>query len=186
MKQVDETTPDDLIERCRKGDNAAFDEVYHRFARPMLNSSMRILNNLADAEDMVQESFMEAFTKLDFFVRKDNFEGWLVRIAINKSLGLLRKRKFRWVDIELVYIKNSDEAEASDEENDKNELSFESVQSAIEQLPDNYRIVFNLFAIDEVPQQEIAEMLNISHSNVRIIYHRAKNKLKEILSNENK
>jgi DNA-directed RNA polymerase specialized sigma24 family protein len=55
---VRKTDQDDLIERCRKGDNEAFDEVYHRFARAMLNSCMRILNNLADAEDMVQESFI--------------------------------------------------------------------------------------------------------------------------------
>jgi RNA polymerase sigma factor (sigma-70 family) len=183
---VRETDQDDLIELCRKGDNEAFDEVYHRFARTMLNSCMRILNNLADAEDMVQESFIEAFSKLDYFVYKDNFEGWLARIAINKSLGLLRKRKFRWIDIDLAHIKSSDEAEVSDEANDTNELSFESVNAAIEQLPDNYRIVFNLFAVDEVPQQEIAEMLNISHSNARIIYHRAKRKIKEILRNEYK
>ena len=179
-----ETDQDDLIERCRKGDNEAFDEVYHRFARAMLNSCMRILNNLADAEDMVQESFIEVFSKLDYFVYKDNFEAWLVRIAINKSLGLLRKRKLRWVDIDLAHIKSSEEAETGDEINNINELSFKSVNAAIEQLPDNYRIVFNLFAVDDVPQQEIAKMLNISHNNVRIIYHRAKKKIKEILRNE--
>lgn len=184
MKQVRKTDQDDLIERCRKGDDEAFEEVYQRFARPMLNSCMRILNNLADAEDMVQESFIEAFSKLSYFVSEDNFEGWFIRIAINKSLGLLRKRKLRWFDIDLAHINASEEAEVTDEANDKKELSFESVNAAIEQLPDNYRIVFNLFAVDEVPQQEIAEMLNISHSNVRIIYHRAKMKIKEILRNE--
>lgn len=177
---------DDLIERCRKGDHEAFDEVYHRFARPMLNSSMRILNNLADAEDMVQESFIEAFGKLDYFVYKDNFEGWLVRIAINKSLGLLRKRKLRWVDVDLAHLEGSEEAQAKDAANDIEELTFERVHAAIEQLPDQYRIVFNLVAVDEIPQQDIAGMLNISHNNVRIIYHRAKRRIKETLKNGSK
>jgi len=92
---------------------------------------------------------------------------------------LLRKRKLRWTDVDLSYIESSEEVQAED---NLKELTVEKVNAAIEQLPDLYRIIFNLFAVDEVSQQEIAGMLNISHSNVRIIYHRAKKKLKEILS----
>lgn len=178
----DTTDQDELVERCRKGDKQAFYEVYHRYAKRMLNSSMRILNNPADAADMVQESFAIAFDRLETFTYKSSFKAWLIRIVINKSLGLLRKRKkMRWVDVDLIDLEQDVETAVPD-----NGYAFtnDQVKAAIDQLPENYRIIFNLYAVDHVPQEEIARMLSISYSNVRTMYHRAKNKIKEHLQNE--
>ena len=171
---------DKQVELCREGNRHAFYEVYRRYAKPMLNSSMRILNNLADAEDMVQETFIDAFNSLDRFTYKSSFEAWLRRIVINKSVSLLRKRKMRFSDADMAGIHNSSDEPAVDEE--QFVYDVERIKNAIAALPDNYRIVFNLFAVDGLKQEEIAALLNISHNNVRTIYHRARKKVMDILN----
>lgn len=181
MDLIREIAQDELVNRCRKGDEKAFNEVYNRFAGPMLNSSMRLLNNLPDAEDMVQEAFADAFSRLDTFVYKSSFQAWLLRITLNKSLNLLReRRKLQWTDVEMTDISDAEDAE---NESSARQYTPGDVKNAIQLLPENYRVVFNLYAVDNIPHEEIARMLNISHNNVRIIYHRAKKKIKEILQN---
>lgn len=93
MNQALAIAIDEQVELCKKGDKSAYFEIYERYAKPMLNSSMRILNNIADAEDMVQEAFIDAFNNLESFTYKSSFEAWLRRIVINKSISLLRKQK---------------------------------------------------------------------------------------------
>ncbi|MBO9593238.1 MAG: sigma-70 family RNA polymerase sigma factor [Niabella sp.] len=180
MDQTVEIARDEQVELCKKGDNSAYFSIYERYAKPMLNSSMRILNNIADAEDMVQEAFIDAFNNLESFTYKSSFEAWLRRIVINKSISLLRKRKISWTDIDVSG------AATPDEPDDINEAQFEfdiqRVKAAIRALPENYRVIFNLFVIDELKQDEIASLLNISHNNVRTIYHRAKKKVLDILN----
>ncbi|MCH5598066.1 RNA polymerase sigma factor [Niabella ginsengisoli] len=165
---------DEQVELCREGDRKAYHQVYHRYAKGMLNSSMRVLNNLADAEDIVQESFIDAFNSLEKFTYRSSFEGWLRRIVINKSISLLRKRKIQWVDSETGNLESGDD-HAFDEESFTADI--EKIKKAIAQLPENYRVIFNLFVVDELKQEEIAALLKISHSNVRTIYHRARKKV---------
>ncbi|WP_410221173.1 RNA polymerase sigma factor [Pedobacter sp.] len=173
----------ELVARYRKGDDRAFDIVYNKYAKSILNTCMRILSSRAEAEDVVHDTFVDALLKLDYFTYSGSFGGWLARIAINKSLELIRKRKLKWVDIETVaedYEDTAVQTEASQDE----KFTIEHIHSTISSLPENYRIIFNLHAIDGIPQKEIAEMLNISHNNVRIIYHRAKDKIKTKLRSE--
>ncbi|WP_090393372.1 RNA polymerase sigma factor [Niabella drilacis] len=181
MDQTIEIARDEQVELCKKGDNSAYFSVYERYAKPMLNSSMRVLNNIADAEDMVQEAFIDAFNNLESFTYKSSFEAWLRRIVINKSISLLRKRKITWADIDL-----SDAAADAPEETPEDQFEFDlqRVKAAIRELPENYRVIFNLFVIDELKQDEIASLLNISHNNVRTIYHRAKKKVLDILNSK--
>lgn len=173
---------DERIERCRKGDTKAFHSIYQQYAKSMLNSSMRIVNNLADAEDMVQDAFVDAFRKIDSFRYKSSFEAWLKRIVINKSISHLRKKKSVWVDITSVPVADKSDDFKVDEEGFS--MDVQRVKAAIQQLPDNYKLVFNLFAIDGLPQEEIGQMLGIAHNNVRIQYHRAKKRIIEILQKE--
>ncbi|MGJ7032346.1 RNA polymerase sigma factor [Niabella hirudinis] len=179
MDQTIEIARDEQVELCKKGDHNAYFCIYERYAKPMLNSSMRVLNNIADAEDMVQEAFIDAFNSLESFTYKSSFEAWLRRIVINKSISLLRKRKISWSDIDLSEAP-ADASEATDE--DQFEFDVQRVKTAIKALPENYRVIFNLFVIDELKQDEIASLLNISHSNVRTIYHRAKKKVLDLLN----
>lgn len=178
-----EITTDEQVELCREGNRRAYYEVYQRYCRPMLNSSMRILNNLADAEDMVQEAFIDAFNSLDRFTYKSSFEAWLRRIVINKSISLLRKRKIQFSDIDTANIDGSDE---KDTDEDHFSYDIERIKKAVARLPENHRIIFNLYAIDGLPQEEIGQLLNISHNNVRTVYHRARKKIMEYISYEHK
>ena len=182
MNQTTEITLDEQVELCRKGAAKAYFNIYERYAKAMLNSSMRILNNLADAEDMVQEAFVDAFKNIDSFCYKSSFEAWLKRIVINKSISLIRRRKINWVAInEEVTMEVQDVlyCDASILEG-----NVQRVKAALLLLPDNYRIVFTLYTIDEIPQVEIGKLLGISHNNVRTLYHRAKNKILETLKQE--
>lgn len=181
MSQTIEIARDAHVELCRRGDKHAYYEIYRQYAKPMLNSSMRIVNNLADAEDMVQEAFADAFKNIESFTYKSSFEAWLKRIVINKSISFLRKRQTFWA-YEDAKTLGADGETYIDEE--KFELDILRVKQAIKMLPDHHRVVFNLFVIDEVPQEEIARMLKISHNNVRIIFHRAKRKIIEILKKD--
>lgn len=179
MNATLEIALDEQVELCKEGNRQAFYEIYKTYAKPMLNSSMRILNNLADAEDMVQETFIDAFNSMGKFTYKSSFEAWLRRIVINKSISLLRKRKFRFADVDVAGINNIDVGEIDEE---KFNYDVERIKKAIALLPDNYRVIFNLFAIDEMKQEEIAALLNMSHNNVRTIYHRARKKVLELLN----
>ena len=163
-------------------DRMDFGAVYLQYAKPMLNSSMRILNHLPDAEDMVQEAFADAFQKIESYQNKSSFEAWLKRIVINKSIDLLRKRKQIWIDISSVPLADEPDLEVTDEE--AFQFEVQRVKKAVRNLPDNYRLIFNLYAVDNIPQEEIGNLLGMSHNNVRIQYHRAKKKILEILKKE--
>lgn len=156
--------------------------MYDLYAKPMLNSSMRIVNNLADAEDMVQEAFCDAFSKIHSYRPEVPFEGWLRRIVINRSISHVRKKRGFLVDIEGIPVADKQDEETVDE--GLFEYDVKRVKWALQQLPRPQQLIFNLFVIDEVPQDEIATMLGISHANVRTTYHRVKNKIFNMLKSE--
>jgi RNA polymerase sigma factor (sigma-70 family) len=172
--------PDELVENCKRGDAISYSQLYHKYAKAMYNTSLRIVNNVGDAEDVLQDAFVDAFKHLNDFRYNSTFGAWLKRIVINKSISLLRKRKMQWVDVELA---NISEQQANEESIDEEGFAYkvEEVRRAIQQLPDGYRTVVNLYLMEEIPQEEIGNMLGISHNTVRTQYHRAKQKLLTIL-----
>lgn len=170
---------DELVERCKRGDTLAFRDIYQRYARAMFNTCLRILNNEAEAEDVLQESFVEAFRKLDGFEYRTSFGGWLKQICVNRSITQLRKRKINWVDIEKV-PGNDVVAEQPVDENEII-LKVESVKKAIMKLPDGYRTVLNLYLMEGYDHEEIAEILNVAQSTTRTQFIRAKQKLLQLL-----
>ncbi len=89
---------DYLIERCKSGDSVAQEEIYKRYAKNMLNTSFRILGHQAEAEDVLQDSFLEVFTKMNDYRGESTFGSWLKKIVINRSISLLRKRKLELID----------------------------------------------------------------------------------------
>jgi len=170
---------DELVERCKRGDTLAYREIYQRYARAMFNTCLRILNNEAEAEDVLQESFVEAFRNLDGFEYRTSFGGWLKQICVNRSITQLRKRKINWVDIEKVPGNDV----AAEQPVDENEiiLKVESVKKAIMKLPDGYRTVLNLYLLEGYDHEEIAEILNVAQSTTRTQFIRAKQKLLQLL-----
>ena len=141
----------------------------------MYNVSYRILNHSAEAEDAMQEAFISAFKQLDHFRGEVSFGGWLKRIVVNKSIDALRKRK------ELLGDQHQlpDEPEEVIEVN-YSDLKADEIKKCIALLPENYRIVLTLFLLEGYDHDEIAEILKISNGSSRIIYHRAKTKLKSV------
>src|SRR5579862_3396300 len=89
---------DDLVERCKQGDARSFAQIYQKYAKAMYNTSLRIVNNTGDAEDVLQEAFIDAFGSLEAFQYKSTFGAWLKKIVINKSINQLRKRKMDLID----------------------------------------------------------------------------------------
>lgn len=168
---------DQIIEKCKKGNRGAQTELYRRYYRGMFSVSMRILNNSAEAEDAMQEAFIAAFKQLRTFRGEVTFGSWLKRIVVNRSIDCLRKRKIIYEDLSKL-------AESIVEENEYyyNEITPFMVKTAISKLQDNYRIVLSLFLLEGYDHDEIADILKISNGSSRIIYHRAKEKLKIALT----
>ncbi|TAH03816.1 MAG: RNA polymerase sigma factor [Sphingobacteriales bacterium] len=173
-------TYDELVEKCKQGDRLGYSQLYNKYAKAMYNTSLRIVNNTADAEDVLQDAFTDAFKHLNEFRYNSTFGAWLKRIVINKSISLLRKRKMQLVDIDSNPVAdNSAETDGIDET--AFAFKVDAVKQAIALLPDGYRTVVNLYLVEAIPQEEIGTLLGISHNTVRTQYHRAKQKLLTIL-----
>ncbi|WP_299836529.1 sigma-70 family RNA polymerase sigma factor [uncultured Tenacibaculum sp.] len=169
-----------LILRCKKNDSAAQMEIYKLYYKAMYNSALRILKNEFEAEDIMQESFLTAFTKLDSFKGEVAFGAWLKRVVINKSLTQLKKNN-RYQEVKLEVIPG--EPVEEDVVNYEN-LNVKSVMNALQKLKDNYRVILTLNLIEGYDNEEIMQILNYSNENVRTTISRAKKKLKEILSKD--
>lgn len=149
----------------------------------MYNTAFRILSHSAEAEDVVQESFLEAFTRLNDFREDSSFGAWLKRIVVNKCISIIRKRKVDFVDDQALDIFSySDDLEFDSDDSTK---TIELIKLGINELPDGYRLVLSLYLLEGYDHIEIAEILNISESTSKSQYLRAKNKLKEWLIQRN-
>jgi len=181
LKTTKENISDkELLERCSSGDNSGYSLLYHRYSKAVLNSIYRIVNDREDAEDILQEVFLKAFSEIKSLKNVESFGGWIKRIAINQSLNYLRKNKIYFTEIEDDKILDieDDELEAK--------LAMESrvkeLQNIIAEFPLQTRTIVNLYLFEEMPQEEIAKILNIPHGTVRSYYHRAKKKIFEKLN----
>jgi len=145
----------------------------------MFNICYRMLNDREEAEDLLQESFCDAFMKLDSFRYESSFGTWLKKIVINKCINSIRKRK-----VELVFPENLGEFDRKEDDKvdyEDIEMDVLKIHQAIEKLPDGYRIIFSLYALEGYDHMEISEIMNISESTSKTQYLRAKQKIKELL-----
>jgi len=169
----------DLINACRQGNAKAQFEIYKLYYKAMYNSSLRILNNTQEAEDVMQEAFLSAFDKIDSYKGEVSFGAWLKRIVVNKALDYLKRNKIDALPLDEKIDQLSEEEDKNDTIETEN--SVEEIKKAIEQLPSGYRIVLTLYLIEAYDHEEISEILNISASTSRSQYNRAKKKLILIL-----
>jgi RNA polymerase sigma-70 factor (ECF subfamily) len=170
---------DELVERCKQGDTQSFQTLYRQYSKAMFNTSLRIVNNTADAEDVLQESFLDAFRSLHDFHYRSTFGAWLKKIVINKSINILRKRRNDLVDMESTELQALPEEEGINEEEIR--YRVEEVKKMITRLPDGYRTVLSLYLLEGYDHEEISQILNISHNTVRTQYVRAKQKLLSLI-----
>jgi len=141
----------------------------------MLNTSFRIVNNLDEAEDVIQESFVKVFNNIDQYRGDASFGAWIKKIVVNGSLNVLRKKKIDFVEVENV----GDLVE--DEDYTYSDMTVDMVKKAVEKLSDGYKTVFSLYAFEGYDHQEIGQVLGVSESTSKSQYNRAKKKLQVIL-----
>lgn len=166
----------DILDGCIAGDQKAQFQIYKLYYKAMYNTSLRIVNDTMEAEDIMQEAFLSAFEKINTYSGTVSFGAWLKKIVINRSLDSLAKRKAIFEDIEShVGIRD----DSSDEllRNEETDLRAEEVKNAIEKLPDGYRVILSLYLLEGYDHDEIAEILSISSSTSRSQLSRAKQKL---------
>lgn len=170
------TGHDELIDACKRGEAIAYTKLYELHSVAVYNTIERLIVHTGEAEDVLQDCFVAAFQGIDKFRNTGGFRAWIKRIAINKSIERLRKRKIRFVELEHEY-------ELEDEMPDETEfeLNMSKVTAAIEALPEGYRVIFNLSAVEDLAHTEIAELLGMESGAVRTKYHRAKYKILETL-----
>ena len=169
----------DLVEKSKQGDGTAFRKLYELYSRAMFNTSYRILNDFTEAEDVLQESFIDAYRHLGSFSNRSSFGSWLKQIVINKSINVLRKKRPVLTDMEQGPFAEV----AEDERYDETEVQqkIEDVRNAIQALPDGYRTVLSLYLLEGYDHEEISEILQVAHTTVRTQYVRAKRKLLDLL-----
>ncbi|MFV0376994.1 MAG: RNA polymerase sigma factor [Mangrovibacterium sp.] len=166
----------DLIDDCRRGNPGAQFRLYKTYYKSMYNTSLRMVANAADAEDIMQEAFLSAFSKLDSYEGKVSFGAWLKKIVINRSLDYLKKRKVKFEEID-EHLAN----EAPNPRIEMPEVDMEKLKKAIMQLPHGYRLVLSLYLLEGYDHDEIAQILNITAVASRTQLLRAKRKMKEFL-----
>lgn len=143
----------------------------------MYNTAIRILNDCFEAEDIMQEAFLTAFTKLDSYKGEVAFGAWLKRIVINKSINQLRKNsRYEIAKMEIVR-----ESEIDEEFIETTKIDPKMVLNAIQSLKENYRVILTLHLIEGFDYEEIQQILNYTNESVRTTILRAKNKLKQVL-----
>ncbi|MFO7615014.1 MAG: RNA polymerase sigma factor [Bacteroidales bacterium] len=170
---------EDLITGCRVNDRKAQVQVYKLYYKAMYNTALRILNDTAEAEDIMQEAFLEAFKNIETYREESSFGAWLKRIVINKSIDELRKAK------DLVYLDEA-EIEVADKGEDEDFIQVlstkvEEIRKAIHRLPDSYRVILSLYLLEGYDHEEIAQILDISYNLSRTRYSRARRKLLDYL-----
>ena len=164
---------DQLINDCKKNDTKAQEQIYKLFAPKFFGVCLKYSTNYAEAEDNMQDGFIIVFKKIDQFNFKGSFEGWAKRIMINNALQKYRSQT-RFLEVVNDNISEEEIPEIDDED-----VSLEYLMQIIQELPDRYRMVFNLYVLDGYSHKEISEMLEITTGTTKSNLARARMILKE-------
>ncbi len=178
MNQATSHLPEELIERCKQGDEKAFQALYKLYARAMFNVSYRITGREEEAQDVLQESFISAYRNIGNYRGDSTFGSWLKRIVVNRSINALRARRMELMPEDSDF----DVKEEEPQEIYREELTVDKVKKAIMALPDGYRSVLSLYLLEGYDHEEIASILNITESTSKSQLNRAKAKLREQLT----
>jgi RNA polymerase sigma-70 factor (ECF subfamily) len=163
-----------LIENCKKNDTKAQSELYKLFSSKLFAICLKYSRNYAEAEDNLQDAFLTIFKKIEQYKNKGSFEGWLKRITINTALQRYRNEK-------VFDIINENTIEDVELEVDEDSISIDYLLQIIQELPDRYRLVFNLYVLDGYSHKDIANMLDINIGTSKSNLARARQILKQTI-----
>lgn len=172
---------DKLIKECLKGNKKYQKELYEKYASKMLNLCHRYCRNNIDAEDIMQDGFINVFKKLNSYNGKGSFEGWVRKIMINTAINFYRKNWNKatfsdFSEIESIVVPDTDPID---------KLSINELLNIIQTLPDDSRVIFNMFAVEGYNHKEITEILQINENTCRSKLFRARKILVEKIRNQN-
>jgi RNA polymerase sigma-70 factor, ECF subfamily len=167
-----------LVEESLEGSTKAQHQLYKLYASAMFYTCYHMMHSREEAEDMLQEAFSEAFMTLHRFRFESTFGTWLKRIVVNKCINEIKRRK---TDLKFSDDMGHYEDNYVDEDDKLPNLKIEMVKEAMNELPNGSRVIFQLYLLEGYNHREIAEILDVSESNSKSQYMRARNKVKEIL-----
>ncbi|MCC6413893.1 MAG: RNA polymerase sigma factor [Saprospiraceae bacterium] len=167
----------DLIDRCREGRRDAQFELYRLYSRAMYNTALRMVQHPHDAEDILQSVFVEVFAKLESFRHESSIGAWIKRITVNKCINFLKSRRLAFQELTAMNDRAEDQAPETEPT-----YTVEKINRAVAELPEGYRVVFSLYAIEGYDHEEISQILNISEATSKSQYSRAKAKLRDMLA----
>ena len=166
-----------IICNCQKKDTAAQEQLYRLLAPKLFGVSLKYSRNYTEAEDNLQDGFILIFEKINKFEFKGSFEGWAKRVLINHIL-----QKYRTEGV--FEIVNENIPDSPDVEIEEDSLTMDFLVSIIQKLPDRYRLVFNLYVVDDYSHKEIAEMLKITVGTSKSNLARARMILKDKIESQ--
>ncbi len=166
-----------LIKECSRGNAKAQRALFDKFAPKMLAVCMRYLKNIDEAEDALQDGFVKVFKKIPEFKMEGSLEGWIRRIMVNNSLDAIRRNKKQLLEDDVDSVQHK--VSFTDLQFDDMDLQY--LMKIIQSLPDGYRVVFNMFAIEGYSHKEIAETLGVSENTSKSQYSRARALLRDKL-----
>ena len=174
----------DIVEACKRGDRKAQFELYKLYSKAMYNICMRMLNSVENAEDALQNAFVDVFTKLDSYRFESSIGAWIKRIVINNCINYMKKRRMEFAELnDNLHFVAEDPPSVNGDISGQNEvvLNVSVIHKAIHQLPDGYRVVFTLYAMEGYDHEEISEILGVTEATSKSQYSRAKARLREML-----
>ncbi len=175
----------EIVEKARRGEREAFSRLYKLYCNAMFNIALRITNDRMIAEDVLQESFYEAFNSLKNFRNESTFGAWIKKIVVFKSIDATRKKSHLEFVEELPESTMYEDAFDADSE-EENEQKIRRVKKAMEKLPTGSRTVLSLYLFEGYDHEEISEILKISESTSKTQYMRAKQKLIQIMEEDSR
>jgi RNA polymerase sigma-70 factor (ECF subfamily) len=165
-----------LIDKCKKNDTQAQSQLYKLFSSKLFALCLKYSRNHAEAQDNLQDSFVTIFKKISQYNNKGSFEGWMKRVTINTALQ-------RYRDKGVFNIVNEEKIEDVTVDAENDDLSIDYLLSIIQELPDRYRLVFNLYVLDGYSHKDVSAMLNITTGTSKSNLARARLLLKEKIEN---
>jgi RNA polymerase sigma-70 factor, ECF subfamily len=171
-----------LVERCRKGDLGAFEEVYRSHSRRLYGVALRMLGNPADAEDMLQDIFLAAHRKLDSFRGESALGTWLYRLAVNLCLDYLRSRTGRSINMTDALDDEPALPDAGHSGLADRVVTRMDLERALAQLPEGCRTAFVLHDVQGLEHREIGEIMGIAEGTSKSQVHKARMRLRTLLS----
>ena len=169
---------EELIHNCKKGDRHAQEQLYRKYSRILFGTCLKYSRNKTEAEDNLHDSFMTIYEKIGQYKFKGSFEGWIKRITVNTVLQKYRKEEY-------LNVVSENMQEEADIETAYADISLSTLLRYVQELPNKYRLTFNMYVLDGYTHKEISELLGTSTGTSKSNLARARMILKEKIKKEN-